>query len=102
MTRGDLPYLFERDLAAFGKLDVVLLRIAPGLAEVIRGTKKRSPERAVDRSPQTTTPIAPVISHRIDAASGEVRPGLFPFFSLGIGAKHKRALHRADEHEIVT
>src|SRR6266436_700731 len=101
MTLSDLPNLFERNLAAFRKLDVVLLRVAPCLAKVIRRTQKRAPKRTVHRGPQTRPSVAPVVSHRIDAASGKVWPGFFPFLARRIRAKYEGAFHGADQEQVV-
>src|SRR5712691_1281330 len=101
MALRDLPDLFQRSLAAFGKFDVVSFRVAPGFSKVIRLTKKRSKMRTVHRRPQTLAAFAPIVSQRIDRAAGKVRPGDVPVFARAVGTKQKRALHRADQHEIV-
>src|SRR5258706_5186798 len=102
MAGENVPDLYEGEFAVCGKLYVVLFGVGPGLTKIIRGAEKRSPERTVDRGPQTRASVAAIIGHRVNTASREVRPRFFPFVARRIRAKHKRAFHRAHEHEIVT
>src|SRR5437762_172229 len=101
MALGNLPNLLERNLAAFRKLDVVSFRVAPGLAEVIRRTKKRSPVRTVHRRPQSLTIITPIIGKRIDAASGKIRSGFVPLVARRVRTKKERPFHRPDKQQVV-
>src|SRR5947208_2854726 len=93
----DLPNLFEGNVRAFRKLDVIAFRIAPGLAKVIRRTQKRSPIGTVHRGPQPLPAVAVIKVKSIDAASGEIRTGLLPVGATAVRAKYEPTLHGSDE-----
>src|SRR5260370_6264590 len=56
---------------------------------------------ALRTGPDAVAPLAPVVRHRVNRVTGEVRPSDIPRFATLVCAKDERTLHRADEEKDV-